>query len=370
MLTPGSFALAIWMGLAGFLLVTVLVTIWRCRSGKSVEGEPPVCSVVLPVKGASPFLGEHLTTLARLKALRGEILVCVAQQGDPAVGIVAPIVDANSNRMQLLIGEATEFSNPKLRNLAKGYRACRNDTVLFLDDSVMLDPAVFRELLFCLHPGVALTTAVPVATDARSFPAEVEAATCNGYLVRIEMFLDLFGKAAAFGNALAFRKGALERVGGFARMAEGPCEDNALSKALLKTGGRLVLARTCVRRRIGNRSWKEIWDRHVRWKNCARAHDPIAFAAEFFIGGLMFNLLGAYALSTIFAGAPAALIVSMCVWYGLEAVLNLSCRWPLRPVSPVAWIARDLMHPAFAVAAIVSRRISWRGEAFDLTAQS
>jgi ceramide glucosyltransferase len=369
-LTLGYFALAIWLGMAAFLLATVLVTIWRCRGETSVEGDLPPCSVVLPVKGASPFLGEHLTTLARLKALRGDILVCVARQSDPAIEIVAPIVHAHSDRMRLLVGEATEFSNPKLRNLAKGYRACQNDTVLFLDDSVMLEPTVLRELLIRLRPGIAITTAVPVGTDARSFPAEVEAATCNGYLVRLEMFLGLFGKAAAFGNALAFRKEALERVGGLARMAEGPCEDNALSKALLSAGDRLVLAHACVRRRIGHRSWKEIWNRHVRWKNCARAHDPMAFAAEFLIGGLMFNVLGTYALSTVWGGVPTALALSMCVCYGLEAVLNLACGWPFRPVSPIAWITRDLMHPAFGVAAIFSRRISWRGEAFDLTAQS
>jgi ceramide glucosyltransferase len=360
--------LAVWAGFALFFVATIIAAIWRCRAPEDAdEVELPPCSVVLPIKGRSQFLGENLTALARLKALKGEILVCVAQEGDPAVEIVVPIIRAHPDRMQLLVGEAGEFTNPKLRNIAKGYRAARNETVLFVDDSSSLDAGVYRELLISLRPGTALVTAAPLSLDAGNFAAELEAATWNGYLIRLEMFLALFGKAAAFGNAIAFRKQALEDIGGFKRMAEGPCEDNALSKALRAGGGRLVLTRSCVRRRIGRRGWKETWDRHVRWKNCARVHDPLAFAVEPFVGGLWFNLLGAYALSGFFAGgAPAALVASMVFYYGLEAALSLACGWPFRPVTPLAWIARDLAHPVFSVAATLTRRLSWRGEIYDM----
>ncbi len=130
-----------------------------------------------------------------------------------------------------MVGETAGYANPKLRNVAKAYRASVHDIILFLDDSVELDSALFAELLRSLKPGVVAVTAAPRGDDAENFFAEIEAATCNGYLFRIEMLLEVFGIAAAFGNALAFRKHDLEAVGGFDRLKEGPCEDNALSEA-------------------------------------------------------------------------------------------------------------------------------------------
>src|SRR6185503_15145805 len=187
-------------------------------------------------------------------------------------------------------GEAAEFANPKLRNVAKAYRAARHDVIVFLDDTVTVDAALLGELLGRLAAGARAVTAAPLGCAAENFPAEVEAATCNGYLLRIEAFLDLLGAAAAFGNALAFRKSDLERAGGFARLAEGPCEDNALSRALRGLGGRFALAARHAMRPIGARGWRTVALRHLRWKNCTKCHDPAAFLLEIWIGGLAFNL--------------------------------------------------------------------------------
>jgi len=359
-----SFLIAAWIALVAFFLATAAVTILRHRRPNPAGiSAPPACSIILPIKGASTFLESNIQSLAALKPFKGEILLAVAEESDSAIEILLPIVSKHPGKMRLLIGEAGEFSNPKLRNVAKAYRESREDIVLFLDDSVELHPDLFAEILRSVKPGSVAVTAAPWGDDARNFPAEIEAATCNGYLFRIEMFLELFGLAAAFGNALAFHKRDLEAAGGFARLTEGPCEDNALSKALRDVGVGLSLVQCGIRRRIGERNWADIYWRHIRWKNCAKAHDPIAFVLEPLLGGLCFNALGTYAISTLFGISYwAGLGLSMAVWYGVESLLHLFCGWRINLLTPFAWIVRDVLHPVFTVTAIFTGNVDWRGE--------
>lgn len=354
--------LLLWLSLAAFLIATALVTMIRYRPSAAAGDEVPPCSIVLPIKGVSEFLESNLRALVRLAPFRGEILLAVASEDDPACAVIRRVLADGGNDAKLLIGEDADYANPKLRNVSKAYRAAREDIVVFLDDSAALEGDLFAELVNELKPGVVAVTAAPRGEDARSFFSAIEAATCNGYLFRIQMFLEMFGLAAAFGNAFAFRKADLEAVGGFRRLQEGPCEDSAIATALRETGKRLTLLRSGVRRRIGRRSWRDIYRRHLRWASCTKVHDPVVFFVEPLIGGFVFNLLGAYVLSQLLViPAANALLMSAALWYGTEVLLHLVCGWPLHFLSLPAWIARDVLQPVFMIGARLTTHVQWRG---------
>ena len=40
-----------------------------------------------------------------------------------------------------------------------------------------------------------------------------------------------------------------------------------------------------------------------------------------------------------------AALLGAVIWYGAEALLALSAGWPLNWISPLAWLARDLLLP-------------------------
>lgn len=361
------FLLLLWLSLAVFFAATALATAIRYRPPSATAAGTPPCSIILPVKGESGYLESNLRALVRLVPPQSEILLAVASEDDPACMVIRRVLADTGSPARLLFGEDADFTNPKLRNVSKAYRTAREDIILFLDDSVALDEGVFAELVTGLKPGVVAVTAAPRGEDAENFFSAIEAATCNGYLFRIQMFLEMFGLAAAFGNAFAFRKFDLETVGGLKRLQEGPCEDSAIATALRETGKRLTLLRSGVRRRIGRRSWRDVYLRHLRWASCTKVHDPIVFFAEPLIGGLVFNLLGAYALShTLVIPAANALLISAVFWYGTETLLHFVCNWPLRFSSPLAWIARDLLQPVFMIAARLTNRVPWRGVVVEM----
>ncbi len=356
----------LWLLLAAFFAATALATMIRYRPPAAGGEAPPPCSIILPIKGVSEYLESNLWALVSLAPFRGEILLAVASEDDPACAVIRSVL-ADASHARLLIGEDADFTNPKLRNVSKAYHVAREDIILFLDDSVALDNGLFAELVTGLKPGVVAVTAAPRGEDAENFFSAIEAATCNGYLFRIQMFLEMFGLAAAFGNAFAFRKSDLEAVGGFRRLQEGPCEDSAIATALRETGKRLTLLRSGVRRRIGRRNWRDVYLRHLRWASCTKVHDPIVFFIEPLIGGLVFNLLGAYVLShALVIPVANALLICMALWYGTEALLHLVCGWPLRFMSPLAWIARDLLQPFFMIGARLTNQVSWRGVVVEM----
>lgn len=354
-----------WLAALAFYLAAIAAAL--LRRPRRIAAVPALpATIIVPMKGASPLLARNLRSLAELP-FTGEIVLAVADTGDPAHAIAEPVAAAHPGRVRLLAGEDAAFANPKLRNVAKAYRAASHDTIVFFDDTVRPDGDLLAELLLLLAAGARAATAPPLGVEARTLAGEIEAATCNGYLLRIEALLDRAGLAAGFGNAFAFRKSDLEAAGGFARLAEGPCEDNALSRALRGRGGHLALARRNAIRPIGARAWRDVTLRHLRWKNCTKCHDPAAFLLEIAVGGLVFNLLGAAALAELLGtGWWAGLGASAAIWYGAELLLHLAAGWPLAWRSPIAWVLRDLAHPALTVAAAFTRAIEWRGTRIEM----
>ena len=267
-----------WGVLAGIFAASIVLTMLRTGKRISALSDPlQPCSIIVPIKGETQFLKENMFALLKLDPFQGEILLAVASNDDSAIATLLSIVKANQSKMHLLTGEAKEFANPKLRNFATAYRASRYEIIISIDDGMAFDQQIYREVLAALTAGVALVTIAPIGRNAENFAAEIEAATCNGYVFRIQMLLDLIGRAGAFGNTTAFRKSDLEAAGGLRRLDEGPCEDDALSNALCGRRKRLKLLPRTIDRRIGRRGWRDTYYRHLRWKICTKCHDFPAF---------------------------------------------------------------------------------------------
>ncbi len=355
--------ITVWLSLFGLFVLGSLITVLR---GTRVPASPPrirPVSILLPVKGPSEMLERNLSALERVAPMCREIVIGVARADDPALPLITRTARRQRDKIVVAVGEVAGYANPKLRNLANLYRRSGGEIVFLLDDSVALDADLFGEIIAGLDQGsTGAISAAPIAEPAPTFAGEIERATCNGYLFRIQNGLAVFGRAAGFGNALAFRRADLEAAGGIARLAEGPCEDNALTKALRSRGLGVALARRGATRMIGRRTWRDLWHRHLRWKHCARYHDPATFLLEPWQNPLAVAALGGVALAMVIAipwwiGFGANALAT----YAIEFALHRILRWPVGWRTPPSWIGRDLLHPAITVAALFTRELEWRG---------
>lgn len=320
---------------------------------------PPI-SLVRPLRGVEHGSQTCVDAAFALTYPDFELLFCVAQAGDPIIALVEDAMARHPHvRARLLVMDERGSGNPKLDNVAKGYRAATGDIVVFADSNLLTPPDYLQHVVAAFADDVAIVSAPPFADDPQSFWAETECALLNGYAARWQYAVDALGFGFAQGKTLAFRKRDLD-AGAFHAMADEPAEDAAATKWARAQGRRVRLVAPPFPQKLGARRLRDVWARHLRWARLRRATFPLLFAPEILTSGY------APALAAFWAGgetgAAFALFV-LAIWYGADAWLARAQKWPLSWRAILALPCRDAMLAAIWCAAWAGRDFTWHGHA-------
>jgi ceramide glucosyltransferase len=338
---------------------TCAAAILRCRDHKT-RVEPrrrPGITVVRLLCGLEQYSRETLHSTFQIDYPAYEILLCVADERDPIVPLAQAVVAEYPKRSaRVLIGNDVLGENPKLNNMAKGFRAAQFDHVVFVDSNVYTPPDYLDQLAGAMERGTGMVSAPPIGIEPQGFWAKVECAFLNSYQARVQYAADRLGFGFAQGKTLFFRRKDLE-LGGLERLASEPAEDAAATKLMRSTGRRIRLAGPFPQL-IGYRSFTQIWKRQVRWARLRRASFPALFAPEVFAGlfpPLLALLYGMHAVD-IEPALPALFFV--LVWYASETSLARVAGWPF---SLCTAVTRDLLLPFVFLSGCLGRQIEWHG---------
>ena len=341
-------------------LVSVAIASWRCR--KSAEhpapSSRPGISVIRPLSGLEPYSCDTLRSTFFLRYPAYEILFCVADKHDPILPLARALIAEHPQQpASILIGKDALGANPKLNNMAKGFRAARFDHVVFTDSNLFLPPDYLDQLMAALESGAGMVSAPPVGRAAQGFWAELECAFLNTYQARIQYAVDTMGLGFAQGKTLFFRRADLEH-GRLAKLASEPAEDAAATKLMRAAGKRVRLAGPFAQL-IGRRSFGQVWNRQVRWARLRKASFPVLFVPEILAGAVppvlaLASGLGILGLPWLFASA-----LFLVVWYIPELILLRVAGWPR---NLIAMLLRDLLLPAVYVAGLLGRSFEWHGQ--------
>jgi len=329
----------------------------RPRDRHAAPANRPPITVVRPLCGLEHYSRETLRSTFLIAYPDYEILFCVAEKGDPIVRLAHAVVAEYPERTaRVLIGKDLLGENPKLNNMAKGFREARYDHIVFVDSNVFTPADYLDQLMLALETGAGMVSAPPVGHAPHGFWAEVECAFLNAYQARIQYAVDTLGFGFAQGKTLFFRREDLEH-GGLARLASEPAEDAAATKMMQSKGRRIRLAGPFPQL-IGPRSLIQIWKRQVRWARLRRATFPLHYAAEILAGPvppLFALLLGANVTGL---GTMSLVFAFLMLWYLPEGILSRAARWPrLFP----AMLLRDLMLPVLFIAGCAGSSFEWHG---------
>ncbi len=335
------------------------IAIVRCRIGKAQprpDARPPV-TVVRPVRGLEAFSRETLGSTFDIAYPDYEILFCVEDRDDPVIPLVHALIAACPERdASILIGTDRLGENPKLNNMAKGLRAARFDHIVFVDSNVFTPAGYLDQLVQTLEEGAGMVSAPPIGMAPRGFWAGLECAFLNSYQARIQYAVDSLGMGFAQGKTLFFHKADLMN-GGLARLASEPAEDAAATK-MVRAAGKQVRLAGPFPQLIGRRSFKQVWQRQVRWARLRRASFPLLFAPEVFGGvlpPLAAILFGAEAAGLAW---PTILVGFLAAWYLPELILLRTAGWP---GSPAVLVLRDLLLPFVFIAGCAGQEFEWHG---------
>lgn len=351
-------ALTLFAGLAtsAHLATTGLVLArLKLRKPSSPTGTPFI-TLLRPACGLDPNDAETLGSSFSLTYPAYEVVFCVARGDDPVLPLIRDLMARHpAIPARLLLGEDRISANPKLNNLQKGWAQSTARWVAMADSNLLLPPDYLQTLLAAWRSGTGLVSSPPVGIRPKGFAASLECAFLNGNQARLQLAADSLGFGFAQGKTLFWRRDGLDAAGGLAALGKDLAEDAAATKLVRRAGRRVTLTPAPFAQPVGQRSFRAVWDRQLRWSRVRRD----GFAALFLAEPLNSALLPATALAL--SAGPLAVVLLLLLWYLAEAALARSAGWPCGWRDLAAMPLRDALVLPIWVATFSQRGITWRG---------
>lgn len=339
-------------------LLSCLIVARRRRRATGAADRTVFVTLLRPVCGRDRFDEATLETSFRLNWPRYEVIFCAGREDDPAVPLVRALIARNPGiSARLLIGEDRVSGNPKLNNLVKGWRVASGNRVVMADANLLLPPDYIDRLMAVDAADVGLVSSPPLGTEAEGIWGELEAAFLNGNQARLQLLADEFGLGFAQGKTLMWVPGFLDAHGGLTALGRNLAEDVAATKVVRNAGRHVRLTQLPFAQPIGHRDLRAVWERQLRWSKVRRDGFAGLFMAEPLNGALLPVIAATLSVGPWGGAALAA------VFYGSEVIFCRVMGWPVRPLTLLAMMLRDVMIPVLWLATFRGRGIVWRGTA-------
>jgi ceramide glucosyltransferase len=348
--------------------LVALAAVRRHRAARPLApGALPAVSILKPVRGLDAGALESFASFCRQRYPALELVFGVADAADPAVATIDGLRRAFPDVPIRVVVAPSRAPNRKAAILDALARAARHDVLVATDADMRVASGWLEAVVSALvRPGVGLVTCPYRGAGASSLAARLEALYMGvTFLPSTVVAAELLGVAFAVGSTMALRRADLERIGGFAALADQLADDYELGARVAALGHEVALCPEVVESVLGAPTLRETWDREVRWSRCARAGRPaghLGYAVTFAVPLAMFFLLatrlGPIGWAVLATSMAVRAGVALGVALATEDVESLRALWLLP--------ARDVLTAAVWAAALVGRRVVWRGEVFDV----
>lgn len=319
-------------------------------------------TIIRPVCGVDQYDRGTLASSFWLTHPDYELIFCCARSNDPAVALVEELI-ARHPRVdaRLLVGDERPSANPKLNNVAKGWKAARHPWIVLADSNVIMPPDYVDQLAAAWHSDTGLVCSPPLGCLPHGFWAEIECAFLNTYQSRWQTAADSVGFGFAQGKSMLWRRELLEQAGGIEALGAEIAEDAAATKIVRARGKRVRLVDRPFEQPLGTRTASQVLARQLRWAKLRRATFVPYYLPELLTGSL--PALAAAAVSALAYDVflAVAMPVVLAAWYLPEAVMNRRAGWHFTWKSPLAWVVRDALIPVVWMGGWIGNGFTWRG---------
>ena len=352
-----AFVLVVCAIAAGYQLFAIAACIWHLIRKRPVAGACPAISILKPVRGADPGFYEAIRSHAVQDYPQFEILFGIREADDSArVDIERLIREFPAVPIRLVIcpRDAPNGKVGVLMDLAKYARY----PILIVNDSDITVPAGYLQQVVAplADPGTGLVTCL-YRVEARDWPSRFEALGIATEFAPSTLVAPLVGVSEfGLGSTLAFRKVDLDRIGGFAAIADYLADDYQLGKKLHSLGLQNCISEVVVTTRLSGGMWGSAWRHQLRWARTIRlsrgagyAGLPITFATLWVLVAAAYGLWGV-ALTLLLIRLTMAIVGG---WFVLRDANVLKYCYAI----PV----RDLWGVCVWAVGLFGNEVEWRG---------
>jgi len=348
-----------------YQLLAIIAVAHHKRQSPATSHQGPPVSILKPVHGKDPGFYEAIRTHAVQQYPEFEILFGIRRPDDPARADVDRLMREFPTLPIRLVLCSTSAPNLKVGSLIDLAREARHPILIVNDSDISVPAGYIGDVTAPLSdPGIGLVTCLYRA-EAHDWPSRFEALAIATDFAPSTLIARLFGVSDfGLGSTLAFRRGDLERMGGFQAIADYIADDFQLGHKLHALGLRNIISEVVVSTRLGSGSWLGAWRHQVRWARTIRlsggagyAGLPITYASLWAVVAALFGLwwIALALLAIRFAMAIA------CGWYLLGSVDV----WKYFYAIPL----RDLGGVAVWAAGLFGHTVVWRDQKLKLDAQ-
>lgn len=327
---------------------------------------PPV-SILKPLRGLDPQIYRNFSSFCQQDYPDFELLFGVEDGDDPVVEVVERLQREYPQRsIQLFVIPATQMN--RKASILHGLAAEAHHEILVVSDSDMrVTPSYLRRVVGPLaDPAVGLITCPYRGRDPKTLTARLEALYMGvTFLPSVLVGRQVLEMRFAMGATVALRKSDLARIGGFAAVADYLADDHQLGAQIARLGLRVRLSDYIVETVLGGTTFREEWDREVRWSHCNRVSRPVEYPGLLLTFTTPFALLYVVASGFRLSGWAVLVISLLLRWLVAWVVTAYTGNEALRRW--FIWLPlRDMLTAVVWLSGAVGRRVTWRGEKYIL----
>jgi ceramide glucosyltransferase len=366
-----SYVAAAWLAVAvGILLITSIGTLLQpqIQARRATGTQQPPISALMPIKLHHPGFMAAQASIFDQAYPEYEVLFSAAESHSPAIETAEQLKREHPNVAARILQSHSDFAvSPKLNTLAAPLSAAAYDFAFVKDSNIVLEPDTLAIFMRNFAPGVGLVVGVPVAEQALGLAGHVEASIINCH-ARLLLTASALGIGFGVGKAMLFRRSDFAKAGGFDAMAHSLAEDTAISRGLERIGLKTVFAHHSIRQLIGRRTFREVYERQVRWAVIRRAHEPLTFPIEPIASPLPAACAAALAAPLLGASPAAAFVLILLGWFACQIGVARLKKWEISPLAPLAFIGQEVLVLAAWLRAFTTYDVTWANGRFDVFA--
>ncbi|MGH8751505.1 MAG: bacteriohopanetetrol glucosamine biosynthesis glycosyltransferase HpnI [Burkholderiales bacterium] len=321
-------------------------------------------TLLKPVCGLEPELYENLRSFCEQDYSQYQVIFGVRDAQDPALAVIRRLLeDLPQLDLALIVNESVIGANLKVSSLANMYRAVKHDVLVIADS----DMRVGRDYLSMVaapfaDPQTGAATCLYKGVPVAGLASRLGAMFINDcFAPSVLVALSFQQLRYCFGATMAIRRAALEKMGGFAALADELADDYLLGKKVAQQGFKVALARYVVENRVWEPNFKTLFQHELRWARTMRTMQPVGYAFSFVTYPVALALLFVV-ISPALTGLTLG-VVSVIMRVLLHRAVHTSLRIP-GPTQ--AWLAplRDILSFAVWAASFCGRNVRWREQKF------
>jgi ceramide glucosyltransferase len=353
---------------AGYQLFAIAACLWhlgrrRLRSASLRLANSPI-SILKPVRGSDPGFYEAIRSQASQDYPEFEILFGIRDPNDPAAPEIQRLIQNFPSVPIRLIVCSEDAPNGKVGVLMDLAREARHPLFIVSDSDITVPAGYLRDVTAPLaDPSIGLVTCLYRA-EASDWPSRFEALAIATDFAPSTLVAPFVGVSEfGLGSTLAFRREDLDRIGGFAAIADYLADDYQLGRKLHSLGLRNLISQVVVSTRLSAESWRAAWQHQLRWARTIRLSRGGGYAG----------------LPVTFATFWAAVAAACGLWWIALALLAIRFAMAITSgwfvlASADVWKycylipLRDMWGTAIWAAGLFGDTVEWRGRRLKLNA--